>query len=357
MLIPESDGRGKHQNHKRVDDESLNMVREHIKIIPKYISHYSREVNPGKVYLDCDMNIKQLYKKYVEWINEKNNTVIENGVSESKTMTSAVNENGTENPKEGDTSMASIPQKFQIASADKYRRIFCKEFNLGFKLPRSDTCKTCDSIHVKIKDNKDDPDLIAKLKIEVESHHDEAKRSENDLQTTIREAKSNNEFDVVIFDLQQALLTPTLTVGVAFYLRKALTYNFGVHNGKSDKGNMFMWPESVAKRGSDEIASCLWKYVQINKPTSDGLIAFSDNCGGQNKNWNLMAFWRQLVIDGVYQTIEHRFLIPGHTRLLCDRDFALIENEKKRVGEVYSPNHWYQIVKDANKKIHLSLRK
>lgn len=77
----------------------------------------------------------------------------------------------------------------------------------------------------------------------------------------------------------------------------------------------------------------------MREPTAKRLVVYSDNCGGQNKNRNLISFWRQSVLDGVYESIEHRFLIPGHTRLPCDRDFALIEKQKNRVVQVYSPEH------------------
>lgn len=330
VSIPKSDGRGKHEHHKRVGADSLNMVREHINIIPKYVSHYSRVVNPNKVYLDCDMNISGLYRKYVEWINQKNETEAD-----------AVDVNIAKRSK--------VTKKYEVVSEDKYRRIFCTEYNIGFKLPRSDTCKTCDSINIKLAAEKDDA-VIAQLKAELEAHQIDAQKMQDDLKKFIEQAKASGDYDVFIFDLQQALLTPTLTVGDAFYLRKALTYNFGIHDGKTGKGFMFMWSENVAGRGSDEIASCIWKYIKLCKPTAKRLVIYSDNCGGQNKNWNLMALWRQLVLDGVYESIEHRFLVPGHTRLPCDRDFALIENEKKRVVQVYSPEHWYKIVADANKK-------
>lgn len=330
VSIPKSDGRGKHKHHKRIDADSLNMVREHINIIPKYVSHYSRQVNPNKVYLDSDMSITGLYRKYVEWINQKNQIEVD-----------AVDVNSAKS--------SNVSVKYRVVSEDKYRRIFCTEYNIGFKLPRSDTCKTCDSINIKLGAEKDET-VIAQLKAELDAHHIASQKMQDDMKKFIEQAVASGEYDVFIFDLQQALLTPTLTVGEAFYLRKALTYNFGIHDGKTGKGYMFMWSEIVAGRGSDEIASCIWKYIKMRKPTAKRLVIYSDNCGGQNKNWNLMALWRQLVLDGVYESIEHRFLIPGHTRLPCDRDFALIEKEKKRVVQVYSPDHWYEIVGDANKK-------
>lgn len=78
---------------------------------------------------------------------------------------------------------------------------------------------------------------------------------------------------------------------------------------------MFMWHESQAKRGSDEICSSLLRYFNENKPTCDVLVIFSDNYARQNKNWRMMAFWIQLVRDGVFKKIVHHFLVSGHTHL------------------------------------------
>ena len=75
-----------------------------IKYFPKYQCHYSRIQNPNRVYLGCKINIKTLYGLYVEFAAEKD-----------------------------------LP----TVSEDKYRRIFTEEYNIGFKFPPLDTCKTC----------------------------------------------------------------------------------------------------------------------------------------------------------------------------------------------------------------------
>ena len=44
-------------------------------------------------------------------------------------------------------------QKFNVVSKDKYFRVFGANRNLGFSPPKSDTCKTCDGLTVKIQNS------------------------------------------------------------------------------------------------------------------------------------------------------------------------------------------------------------
>ena len=96
------------------------------------------------------------------------------------------------------------------------------------------------------------------------------------------------QLHTVAFDLQQALPTPKLSCGPAFYKRKVYTYNAGVHNCGENKASMMLWPETVAGRGADEIGSCLLKCFE-QPIQSRKLAVFSDNCEGQNKNMKIMA--------------------------------------------------------------------
>ncbi|KAI4468037.1 hypothetical protein MML48_2g00008994 [Holotrichia oblita] len=66
--------------------------------------------------------------------------------------------------------------------------------------------------------------------------------------------------------------------------------------------------------------------------------------------WLVMGLCMQLVRGKNYKSIEHRFLIPGHTHLPSDRDFALMEKHKKYINQVYSPEEWYDIVRKSNRK-------
>lgn len=210
--IPKCDQRGKHFNRKnRLPQEMIKNVHDHIKSIPKYTSHYSRKCNPNRVYIEHDLSVASLYQKYYKpWCTE----------------------HGTAPVKE-----------------DTYRRIFCNQYNIGFKIPKSDTCDTCDQNKILMESNKDNEPKLKEIKIQSDLHQRRAEAIQANMKQEIDEAMRLNKKLVLSFDLQQALPIPDLTVGKAFYLRKAWLYNIGVHNCNTGQAFMYMWPEHIAKRG------------------------------------------------------------------------------------------------------------
>lgn len=121
---------------------------------------------------------------------------------------------------------------------------------------------------------------------------------------------------------------------------------------------MFVSSEDEAKRGSDEIGSCLIKFLEIQKSQANILHIISDNCRGQGKNWAIVALERSLVRSGKFKAIEHWFPQVGHTRLPCDRDFGRIEKHvKNRNPTVYTPHDWVTVIKESCKNKSFSVVK
>jgi hypothetical protein len=78
-------------------------AHDYIHIVPRYISHYSRDSKPNNIYCDCHLSLyRPCSVKYVLACNNK---------------------------------------KIKPVSEDKHHRIFFTEFNTSFKLPKSDTCR------------------------------------------------------------------------------------------------------------------------------------------------------------------------------------------------------------------------
>ena len=110
-----------------------------------------------------------------------------------------------------------------------------------------------------------------------------------------------------------------------------------------------MWDETVANRGSSEVASCLSHFFETNRTGAKSLVSYSDGCGGQNKNLTVLGLYSDLHLRGVYDTLDHKFLTRGHTFLRNDSDFAQIERRKSS-AVVYLPSDWCKVLGEANRR-------
>lgn len=93
--------------------------------------------------------------------------------------------------------------------------------------------------------------------------------------------------------------------------------------------------ECIAKRGSLEMASCILNYIENNYDILEHgeerkLIIWSDRCVSQNNNWRTLNMYFYLIFCKYFTEINQKFLSTGHSFLPFDRDFALIEKQKKK---------------------------
>lgn len=314
VVSPPVDQRGKHDKHpKKFTPGDINEVKCFIEKLPKYTSHYSRNDNLGKVYMSMEYTIDSCYTQYKD-------ECIENGQTP--------------------------------VSCDKFRRIFTEDFNISFKTPKMDTCSECDSLNIAIKkaQQENDGQNYKLLRTKQELHHRKSKAGQDMIKTAAKAAQGEGVY-AITFDLQQALPTPKLSTGPTFYKKKLFCYNLSVHSCKDGQGYFYFWDESTAGRGADEIGSCLLKHFEQNNITGDKLIAITDNCAGQNKNWTVVSVWLRLIASGRFKNIEHVFPQVGHTMLPSDRDFAIVEKYvRSHCQFVYSPDNWISVLKSCQKK-------
>ncbi|KAJ8868019.1 hypothetical protein PR048_031828 [Dryococelus australis] len=130
-----------------------------------------------------------------------------------------------------------------------YRHIFNTQFNLGFHRSSSDTSSKCDKFNYFLRSC--DPDRKEKEEIKREKilhlHKTEHANRER--------ASIRTDTIVIVLYLQKNVTTPRLSTNKVYYLHQLWTYNCGIHNFVTGKTHMFMWDESTAKRGSQEIGS------------------------------------------------------------------------------------------------------
>ena len=144
-----------------------------------------------------------------------------------------------------------------------------------------------------------------------------------------------------------------ITCGVAYYIRQLSMYNFAVHNSADNTTSMFMWDESKAGRGASEIGSYSLKYIdfQTTHHRLKTVTAFCDACSGQNRNFKTATLLSYLVQAYCLESITMNFMQPGHSFLLNDADFGVIENTKRTAGDVYVPEHWMTVVANVHKRV------
>ncbi|CAH2000738.1 unnamed protein product [Acanthoscelides obtectus] len=213
----------------------------------------------------------------------------------------------------------------------------------------SDTCSKCDKLNNIIK-NSNNENEVSISKVSLEVHQRKAQKACEMKKMDAENSKALDDTIAICFDLQQTLPTPLLTTSKVFYLRQLWTYNFCIHNLGTGEARMYTWDETVSGRGSQEIGSCLLHFFKSLPSNITKIIAYSDSCGGQNKNKNICKLFMFAIKATHIKEIHHKFLEPGHTYMECDRDFALIEKNKKKIPQVFIPSHWREVIAASNKK-------
>ncbi|XP_072399045.1 LOW QUALITY PROTEIN: uncharacterized protein [Diabrotica undecimpunctata] len=262
------------------------LVKQHINSFPRDVSHYNR-LKSDKEYLSSDLNVHRLFRAFQE-----------------------------KNP-------CNISHKF-------YRSVFLKDFpNLSFRRPRVDTCKTCDQLSISTKSS--DPATKKTGTTKLELHHRQVEAVFASIKSDfIRSPLPVSDTCTITMDLQKVFSLPKLTHSSMYYSRQISGYNFGIHVADTDDGLMCIWHEGQSGRGGNQMASCLLQTLNCTTQYIQKNLCVSDNCAGQLKNRMLLFLYIFLVCHEVFETIDHKFLVSGHSFSASDRDFALIEKRTRQ---------------------------
>ncbi|KAG5881315.1 hypothetical protein JTB14_025700 [Gonioctena quinquepunctata] len=178
-----------------------------------------------------------------------------------------------------------------------YRKILVEEFNLSFHNPANDTCGTCDKYNLLLKSALNDEEKES-LALKKNEHLQLADAAYQEKRNDKLRCKTNSKMVVVSFDLQKCLPTPHLTSGISFYKRKLWTLNLTLYESRENKNSAicYLWNETIAKRGGQEIASCLFSYLKNALPRDVNEIIFlSDCCPGQTRNIHLPPMFMTIL--------------------------------------------------------------
>ena len=294
---PRGDMRGRHPCPRKIAQEAVNRVLQHIHSFPTVSSHYTRAKSPNMRYLGGNLNIKRIYRLYLLWMEENYSD-------------------------EGRVKLSFYRLKF-------------RNLNLGFQPPMTDTCSRCDHLKVALGAALDETSRKS-LQKQLDEHVAMAKAGQTKMKRLGMTADDNTH--VICLDLQQTLPLPRLSTSVAYYQKKLWMYNLCIHDLKKKKSEFFVWDEVVGGRGSSDIASCILKWVNHAWDSGERftkLQIVSDNCGGQNKNINIILMYLREIHSGRLTEIEHYYLVPGHSYMACDRAFGNIEKAVRVSGDIY----------------------
>lgn len=295
------DKRGKHNHHRKLSAGLLNGVKNHIKSFPMVESHYCR-ADTKRMYLDEYLNVAKMHRLYML----------------------------ERDPKNPDT-----------ATQRQYRDIFNNYFNLSFFKPKKDQCSLC-------AEWKSAPEETQERYNEHQNSKTFVRELKKQDKVTSRENESKTR--VLTCDMQKVLYCPKTELGDFYYKRKLSVYNFTIFDCTVRQGHLYVWDETIGKKGSDETSSFLQQYIEglVLNHAVHTVVIYSDSCGGQNKNKFLFTMYYAIAMRHKI-TIIQRYLEKGHTQMECDSVHARVEKKIKK-EDIYVPAQYYGFMRSAKVK-------
>jgi hypothetical protein len=151
-----------------------------------------------------------------------------------------------------------------------------------------------------------------------------------DIDSTID--KKDSSFVVTSFDSQTTLQILCSDESFMYYSRKLNMFNLTVYEvAPPQKAFCYTRTEINGKRGSSEIGSCLFKCIQTLPTEVKNITLYSDSCGGQNINQNVMALMIYIIQITNINQIEHKFMESSHLIIEVDSMHSAIKNAKRNV--------------------------
>jgi len=207
--------------------------------------------------------------------------------------------------------------------------------------------------------------MVQETGIKIQNHISHYRDLRANYESDIQRCKNGNPTDlaVICFDYAQNVQLPfdPQTPSGVYFLSLLNVYQFGIVNERIGVQEHFIYTEGKAGKGSNEVASMIMKYLDRNFINTHHLCFWADNCGGQNKNTTMLFLMAYLVIFGttsghVFQSIEYKFQVKGHTRNSVDRGFGQCTNVRKNTP-VWAPSQYHQLINTIKGNMCTNLEK
>ncbi|EGZ25716.1 hypothetical protein PHYSODRAFT_247836 [Phytophthora sojae] len=192
---------------------------------------------------------------------------------------------------------------------------------IRIRSPRSNVCDVCVIYHAGMRGG------VAADKTEALGRHTESARLMR------REYKCDKTFcssdhAVIVMDYSQNLTIPSVAnTPSQWYFCSLLSVScFGIYYENDGAHTNYIYDENTSSKGSDQINSMLAHFIETKLVPSGKtkLTVYTDNCSGQNKNNYVIKFLLTLVDMGIFEHVDFKFFVKGHTKNSCDRAFGHI---------------------------------
>lgn len=245
------------------------------------------------------------------------------------------------------------PKEVTPTTLSMFRRIFARDFNLRFKT-RTKMCKTCERIGDQASSLVLSKEMQKTLKNKKIKHINEVRRVKNDFVHCINEATDGlNQEQILSFGLDKFEVPFVADINI-LKLRPLWCYNLCIYDEVRKKNFMFVWDESIAACGSQEIGSCLFHYLNHYIPEyANKIIFYCDPRSGQMKNLKIAVMLQNFNVNESIpeiESIDQRFTIPGHSHNRCSFVFAFIRKKRKESKSIYSPEHWANVMSNISEE-------
>ena len=133
-------------------------------------------------------------------------------------------------------------------------------------------------------------------------------------------SQGRNDIVTLVIDYCQNLDLPHVgedQPGETYYFSPIALYCLGIVDSSTNKLFAYLYPESAAKKGANNTASCLLHYLKnhrlslsqlsYNCPLKE-LNLIMDNCGGQNKNNVFLKTCAYIMEAGWFESVNVTFL-------------------------------------------------
>nr|CAH7719518.1 unnamed protein product [Callosobruchus chinensis] len=282
-------------------NRSGKTVKRHIDLFPRIESHYCRR-DSKKEYLSPELNISVMYRLYIEFCEANNLSPVSRFV---------------------------------------YQAIF-HEYDppLSFYKPKKDQCSVCNVF--KASQNKES------LRVDYENH----KRREKESLLMKEKIKHKQQKIMGLSSELSPLICKQFCQFLlrVYYKSHLNVYNFTIYDSSTKDGISYIWDETHGSKGSSEVGTCLFKYLQSLPATVEHIATFSDTCGGQNRNKFVSAAMLYSVNKlPNLKTIDLKFMESGHSYLEADSMHATIERARRH-KKIYNTREWCLLVSASRLK-------